>query len=52
MIEAVLNGLTDEYAWLRKNRIKFLAGICVVQFIAGIPMITGVNLLKRNPNQA
>lgn len=41
MIEAIMNGLTDEFAWFRNNRIKFLAGICVFQFIAGIPMITG-----------
>ena len=41
MIEAVLNGLTDGFKWLCKHRVKFLLGICVVQYLAAIPMVTG-----------
>ena len=43
MIEAVVNGLTDEFKWLRENRVKFLLGICVVEYLAAIPMVTGVS---------
>ena len=45
MIEAVVNGLVDEVPWLRKNRVKFLAGVCLILFLAAIPMITGVRKL-------
>ncbi|CAK8686641.1 unnamed protein product [Clavelina lepadiformis] len=40
MIEAVVAGLFDEVSWFRKNRVKFLAGLCVVQFILALPMVT------------
>lgn len=39
MIEAVSKGLTDEIPWFRRNKVKFLAGLCIVQFILAIPMI-------------
>ncbi|XP_009859590.2 sodium- and chloride-dependent GABA transporter 1 [Ciona intestinalis] len=40
MIEAVVSGLLDEVSWFRKNRVKFLAGLCFVQFLLAIPMVT------------
>jgi len=40
MLEAVVAGLLDEVKILRDNKVKFLAGICFVQFLLAIPMIT------------
>ena len=42
MLEAVVAGLLDEVKVLRDHKVKFLAGICFVQFILAIPMITQV----------
>ena len=42
MIEGVTKGLLDEVSWFRKNRVKFLAGLCVIQFVLAIPMVTEV----------
>lgn len=46
MIEAVANGLMDEVMWFKKHRVVFLGGICLVQFVAAIPMVTGVSSRK------
>nr|CAB3266306.1 sodium- and chloride-dependent GABA transporter 1 [Phallusia mammillata] len=40
MIEAVVNGLFDEFPIFRKNRVKFLAAMCFIQLILAIPMVT------------
>jgi len=45
MIEAVVNGLLDEFPIFRRNRVKFLAGLCLVQFLLAIPMVTEVSTL-------
>jgi len=39
MIEAVSSGLEDVFPWCRKNRVKFLGMLCVLQFLLAIPMI-------------
>jgi len=39
MIEAVSSGLTDEFPWFRRNKVKFLIGLCLVQFVCAIPMV-------------
>ena len=43
MLEAVVAGLLDEVKLFRDNKVKFLAGICFVQFLLAIPMITQVS---------
>lgn len=46
MLEAVVAGLLDEVKILRDNKVKFLAGICFVQFLLAIPMITQVRRMN------
>jgi len=35
----VVSGLTDEIPWCRKNRVKFMGIICIVQFVLALPMV-------------
>uniref|UniRef100_H2ZDJ1 Transporter n=1 Tax=Ciona savignyi TaxID=51511 RepID=H2ZDJ1_CIOSA len=40
MIEGVVSGLLDEFPIFKRNRVKFLAGLCFIQFLLAIPMVT------------
>lgn len=43
MFEAVVTGLTDEYpAWLKRRKELFIALLCFVCFLLGIPIVTRV----------
>jgi len=48
MLEAVVNGLVDEFSIFRRNRLMFLAGLCLVQFLLAIPMVTEVSKFRVN----
>jgi len=39
MIECVSAGLKEQFPWLRRNKVKFLIGLCLVQFLCAIPMV-------------
>jgi len=45
MLETCTSGFVDEFPrLLRKRKTLFTAGVCLVQFIIGIPLVTQVRI--------